>query len=123
MRNAEFTLLIIYKITIMKKLSLLFALALFFVCGTALNSNASEILEITEQEYASIEISNKIEFQQNSNFSVVPAILAFAAELVDCTVTATISCGDVEIPVTATGDDCASAGAGIDELKDLMGCD
>ncbi|SKB94958.1 hypothetical protein SAMN05660226_03978 [Parapedobacter luteus] len=107
----------------MKKLSLLFALALFFVCGTALNASASAILEVTQQEYASFEVSNEIEFQHSSISSLVSAIpTSDAAELVQCTLVVEISCGGIGIIVEATGNTCAEAGAAIDDFADKVEC-
>lgn len=107
----------------MKKLSLLFALALFFVCGTVSNASASEILEVTNQEYASFEVSSEIEFQHSSDFSLVSTIPNFNAEaLLQCTIVAQIMCGDVGIEVEVTADSCAEAGQVIDDIADMVEC-
>lgn len=108
----------------MKKLTILFALALFFVCASAVSANAIEIAENPIEINISTEIPDHIKTPiQSSPFTEVADVPVTAVgDLGSCTIVAVISCGDVGFEVEVTADTCAEAGAVIDDVADKTNC-
>ncbi len=108
----------------MKKLSILFALALFFVCGTAASANASEMAVNSIEVDITTEILDNIKtpIQSSSTIENANAPAIATGDLGSCTITAVISCGDVGFEVEVTADTCAEAGAVIDDVADKTNC-
>ncbi|WP_185218088.1 hypothetical protein [Sphingobacterium mizutaii] len=108
----------------MKKLSILFALILFFVCGTTVSASASEIAENPFETEISTGILDYIKtpIQSNPVLNNNDMTITAIDGLGSCTITVVISCGDIGVEVEVTADTCAEAGAVIDDIADKTDC-